>query len=59
MGINLGSMKGRKEEEEDVEVFLPVGLPTACRWRIITGLSLARMGFGLSSSHLCTILFSH
>lgn len=29
MGINLGSMKDRKEEEEDVEVFLPVGLLTA------------------------------
>lgn len=30
MGINLGSMKDRKEEEEDVEVFLLVGLLTAC-----------------------------
>lgn len=29
MGINLGSMKERKEEEDDVEVFLPVGLPIA------------------------------
>ncbi len=29
MGINLGSMKDRKEEEEDEEVFLPVGLLTA------------------------------
>lgn len=29
MGINLGSMKDKKEEVEDVEVFLPVGLPTA------------------------------
>lgn len=28
-GINLGSMKDRKEEEEDVEVFLPIGLLTA------------------------------
>lgn len=26
MGINLGSMKERKEEEDDVGVFLPVGL---------------------------------
>lgn len=26
MGINLGSMKERKEEEDEVEVFLPVGL---------------------------------
>lgn len=26
MGINLGSMNDRKDEEEDVEVFLPVGL---------------------------------
>lgn len=29
MGINLGSMKDRKEEEEDGEMFLPVGLLTA------------------------------
>lgn len=29
MGINLGSMKERKEEEEDEEAFLPVGLLTA------------------------------
>lgn len=32
MGINLGSMKDRKEEEEDEEVFLPVGLLTAWWW---------------------------
>lgn len=30
MGINLGSTKDRKEEE-DVEVFLLVGLLTVCR----------------------------
>ena len=29
MGINLGSMKERKEDEDEVEVFLPVGLQTA------------------------------
>lgn len=28
MGINLGSMKERKEEDEDEEAFFPVGLPT-------------------------------
>lgn len=27
-GINLGSMKERKEEDEDEEAFLPVGLLT-------------------------------
>ncbi len=29
MGINLGSMKDRKEEEEDEEGLLQVGLPMA------------------------------
>lgn len=28
MGINLGSIKERKEEDEDEEAFLPVGLLT-------------------------------
>lgn len=31
MGISLGSMKERKEEDEDEEAFLPVGLLTG--WR--------------------------
>lgn len=28
MGINLGSIKERKEEDEDEEAFLPIGLLT-------------------------------
>lgn len=31
MGINLGSTKDRNEEEDDVEVFLLVGLLMVCR----------------------------
>lgn len=33
MGISLGSMKERKEEDEDEEAFLPVGLLTGWRNR--------------------------
>lgn len=31
MVINLGSIKDRKEEDEDVEAFLPVGLLSPCK----------------------------